>query len=180
MTNKPHLSLAQRYWQDLLQPADLAIDMTCGNGHDTLFLANLGAQVIGFDIQEAAIQATRALVPNATLFHCSHDKLEQTPLPCPPKLIVYNLGYLPGGDKAIVTKRSTTMASLQQAIRLIDAGGAISVMCYPGHEEGLKEEQEMVAFVSQLPSLQWSVSHHQWINRLRSPSLIWLTRKWSS
>ena len=43
---------------EVLQPGDLAVDATLGNGHDTLFLANcIEAQgcLIGFDVQQGAI-----------------------------------------------------------------------------------------------------------------------------
>ena len=174
--NKPHIKMAQSYWSNHLKAGDLAIDMTCGNGHDTLFLSHLDATVFAFDIQEAAIQKTRALVPGATTFHRSHDELNQIPLPSSPRLIVYNLGYLPGGDKSVVTKTGSTISSLKQAINLIASGGAISVMCYPGHEEGLEEEREILAFAKELSSKEWNVSFHQWINRPRAPSLVWLVK----
>ncbi len=170
--NKPHIILAQEYWKSLVKPEDLVIDMTCGNGHDTLFLANLKATVFGFDIQQSAIDATHKLVPGATLFCKSHDELVNTPLPQNPKLVVYNLGYLPGGDKSIVTKRSSTLESLKQALSL---SSAISIMCYPGHEEGLEEEREILNYVKTLSPREWTVVYHQWINRPRAPSLFLLT-----
>ena len=173
---KPHIALAQTYWKNHLKLGDLAIDMTCGNGHDTLFLSNLATTVFAFDIQEAAIHKTKALVPSATTFHRSHDELNQISLPSPPRLIVYNLGYLPGGDKSVVTKTDSTVNSLRQAIELIAASGAISIMCYPGHEEGLEEEREVLAFVKELSSKEWTISFHQWINRPRAPSLVWLVK----
>ena len=57
-----------------------------------------------------------------------------------PKLIVYNLGYLPGSDKLLTTKTSSTLLSVEKALSLIAPNGAISITCYPGHEEGKKEE----------------------------------------
>jgi hypothetical protein len=147
--------------------------MTCGNGHDTHFLSNLGAQVIGFDIQEKAIEATKLLVPSAKLYHQSHKALRSIDLAAPPALIVYNLGYLPGGDKTIVTRKESTIESLKKAVEL---SKAISIMCYPGHEEGAEEEAEVLNFVRTLSHREWNVLFHQWPNRLKGPSLFWLTR----
>ncbi len=174
--SKPHIIQAHTYWKNHLQPGDLAIDMTCGNGHDTLFLADLGAQVFAFDIQEAAIAKTKQLVPSANTIHRSHDELNQVELPSAPKLIVYNLGYLPGGDKSIVTLTTSTIHSLKQATTLLAQNGAISIMCYPGHDEGLVEELEVISFCKSLPSKEWTICFHQWINRPKAPSLVWLQK----
>jgi hypothetical protein len=174
--SKPHIELAHKYWQKQVRKNDLAIDMTCGNGHDTFFLNQLGALTFAFDIQETAINKTKLLVPNATMFHRSHDELQQISFPCPPQLIVYNLGYLPGGDKSIVTKTGSTLSSLKQALELLADGGAISMMCYPGHEEGLLEEAQLLLVAKELPSKEWTVCHHQWVNRPRAPSLIWIVK----
>ncbi|RWW31155.1 hypothetical protein GW17_00004223, partial [Ensete ventricosum] len=52
------------------------------------------------------------------------------------RLVVFNLGYLPGGDKAILTTPGTTLAALQAAGRVLGSGGLISVMVYVGHSGG--------------------------------------------
>lgn len=179
MEKSPHLELAKSYWKEHLKPSDLAIDATCGNGHDTLFLASL-CHVVGLDIQATALQNTEALLlrnqKTAVLHRLSHDKIDELPLPTDPQLIVYNLGYLPAGDKSITTKTETTLSSLQKSMRLIARGGAICITCYPGHEEGGKEEKALLEFVSALPSTDWLVCHHQWLNRPRSPSLLWMRK----
>jgi 16S rRNA C1402 N4-methylase RsmH len=174
---KPHILLAQSYWRNHVRAGDLAIDMTCGNGHDTHFLAELQAEVIAFDIQKNAIENTKALVPQATILHRSHDELSQIVLPTAPRLIVYNLGYLPGGDKSKTTTTATTLSSLKQALEKLAPDGAISIMCYPGHEEGLEEEKAVVEFTKTLDKKRWSVSFHQWINQEKAPSLIWVSAR---
>ena len=48
---------------DKVKPGDFVIDGTAGNGHDTLFLANLvsdSGRVYSFDIQSEAISSTKA------------------------------------------------------------------------------------------------------------------------
>ena len=180
MTSKtfsPHIALAHRYWQEHLNRDDIAIDMTCGNGHDALYLSQLVPQgkVYAFDIQIEAIEATRSRTAGAVeLIHRSHETIDQLLLPKPPRLIVYNLGYLPGKDHAIVTKSDSTLASLEKAIALLAPDGAISITCYPGHEEGEIEEMAVLDFAAHLPSKKWSVCHHRWLNRPRSPSYLWI------
>ena len=61
-------------------------------------------------------------------------------------LFMYNLGYLPGGDKSITTDSATTLKSLSSALELLAVGGLLCVVCYPGHEEGARESQAVEAF----------------------------------
>ena len=170
----PHLHLAKSYWKEHLKPGDLAVDATCGNGHDTLFLAEL-CSVVGLDIQEKALQNTGALLARhgkrAQLHQISHAAIDTVPLPCPPKLIVYNLGYLPHGDKSITTLLESTLESVNKGLTMLAPGGALSITCYPGHDEGLREEQALEAWAAGLP---WRVEHHKWLERARAPSLIWI------
>ena len=182
---KPHLDLAKFYWKTLLTPQDVAIDATCGNGHDTLFLAQIPLEkVFAIDIQPAAIEATHkrlkeSLIPEdrVDLRQMSHEALDGLSLPKAPRLIVYNLGYLPGGNKEITTDTKATLLSVACALKLIEPGGAISITCYPGHEEGAKEEKALLRVAQSLPSDQWHVCHHRWINRPeRSPTLLWMSR----
>ena len=126
-------------------PGDAVVDATAGNGHDTVFLARLAGpsgQVHAFDVQEEAIRATRErlekeglLTPSVRLHLASHDRLAEL-VRSPVKAIVFNLGYLPGGDKKTVTRTECTLAALEQAAALIAPNGLLSVMCYPGHEGG--------------------------------------------
>ena len=88
------------------------------------------------------------------------------------KLIVYNLGYLPGGNKEKTTVLKTTLQSLKQAEELLIPGGAISVTCYPGHEEGEREFEAILDYGKGLPPKEWSCCQHSWINREKAPCLL--------
>lgn len=191
MASSPHLALAHAYWRSHLKPGDLAIDATCGNGHDTHALAKLllshpESLLIGLDIQSSALQKTEQLLKQSipeehlkkALFQrrC-HSEIDQVPIPHPPSLIVYNLGYLPGGDKSVTTQTASTMASIQKAIRLIGERGALSITCYPGHPEGKREEEELLLWAESLPYDKWRVCHHRWLNRKQAPSLLWISKQ---
>lgn len=170
----PHLKLAKTYWENHLKKEDLAIDATCGNGHDTLFLAGL-CSVIGLDIQPAAIQNTKALLEKegkkGELHLLSHEWIDSLPLPTAPRLIVYNLGYLPRSDKSVTTLTESTLISVQKSLQLLAPGGALSITCYPGHGEGEKEEIALEKWIETLP---FPATHHKW--REKSPSLIWVLK----
>ncbi len=172
-----HLDLARLYWDKVLQKRDWAIDATCGNGHDTLFLASKCEGVIGLDIQERALQKTRELLETSgvekgkvLLYHQSHESFPDRDKPI--RLIIYNLGYLPGGDKEITTRVHSTLKSLENALELILPQGIVSITCYPGHPEGALEESALLRFSESLSPQQWSVSFHSWKNRCQAPSLL--------
>ncbi|HEY5259126.1 MAG TPA: class I SAM-dependent methyltransferase, partial [Rhabdochlamydiaceae bacterium] len=108
------------------------------------------------------------------LLHQSH---EEFPPIYPVKLIAYNLGYLPKGDKSITTLTSVTLKSVARALDHICEGGAVSIVCYPGHVEGAVEEKSLVAFAEQLSPERFTVFYHQHINRKSSPSFLWIVKK---
>jgi hypothetical protein len=179
--HSPHIQLAHQYWERILQPTDTAIDATCGNGKDTLKLAQILSlgYLIGLDIQAEAITRTQQRLKA----HLSSDHLERVLLvqqshisfptcPHPVRLIVYNLGYLPGTNKQIKTQRKTTLISVKAALELIVVGGAVSITCYPGHPEGSEEQRDLLGMASHLPFQSWNICYHQWINSPLSPTLL--------
>jgi len=189
--HQSHLDLAHCYWQKIVLPGDCVVDGTCGNGQDTLALAQLALReesgsLYGFDVLPEAIQITKQrlndnlpeiVAQRATLTVSCHSQLETLLADCDNiKLIVYNLGYLPGGNKEKTTLLETTLSSIAAATKLISPGGAISITCYSGHAEGAKEEEALLAYCATLSPYAWSCCHHRWINRNRSPTLLLLQR----
>lgn len=173
-----NLLLTKNYWKGHLKPGDLAIDATCGNGHDTLFLSQL-CTVIALDIQSSAIQNTEALLlehgKKAILHRMNHAKIDSLTLPLEPRLIVYNLGYLPGGDKSITTLKSSTLESVKKSLEILAPDGALCITCYPGHKEGEVEEGLLVEWAKNLPKSRWLVCYHRWLNREKAPSVLWIS-----
>ena len=173
-------ALAHHYWKESLHPEAIVIDATCGNGQDTLVLAQLlkgSGKVFGYDIQQEALEKTAALLKAqlsppeweiVILHHSSHAHFKESSA----NLIVYNLGYLPKGNKAVTTQVDTTLQSLAHACEILTEGGLISVMTYSGHVEGAKEEAAVLEFSKNLASSRWSVLHHRWLNRKQAPSLL--------
>ncbi len=173
-TKKPHLEQAHLYWKHLLNPSDIAIDATCGNGKDTLYLAKLLPQghVYTIDIQTAALEKARASVisTNITFLHQCHTQLPSKPV----KLVVYNLGYLPGGNKLITTMASTTIRSIEKAATLLVPGGALSVTCYPGHTEGALELAALFHWIEKIDHKKWEITYSQW--RPLSPTIFFILK----
>lgn len=179
-TYSSHIDLAHAYWKTHVQEGDSVIDATCGNGHDTLFLAQLvgnSGRVIGLDIQEQALKNTQLLLQEnscmqVSLHRQSHVSFPEEAYQRPISLIVYNLGYLPGGNKNITTKTDSSLESLRKSIELVEEGGLVSVTCYPGHEEGKIEEIALLDWLQTLSPLSFAICHHRWINRRQAPSLL--------
>lgn len=173
-----HLDLAKSFWKELVHPGDVVIDATCGNGHDTLFLSQLQVKLYAMDIQQEAIDEAKARVQNPVIFvmGCHSQFPEEISLESV-KLVVYNLGYLPGGDKGFTTKVKTTLISVKQALSLLTKGGVISITCYPGHPAGEEEEKELLAFTNTLNPKEWSVTYIRFHNRKLAPSLLMIQKK---
>ncbi len=179
-------AVAHMLLSGIIREGDVVVDATAGNGHDTLFLARLvgiGGKVYAFDIQEEALRKTRRLLEEngclvqVELIHDGHEnigKYVKEPVRC----VMYNLGYLPGGDKSIITRGTTTTCSLKQAIHLLHEEGIISIMLYCGHPGGLAEVEEVENFVKSLTSPPWHVLKWQKINGTqRGPYLIVLYKR---
>ena len=144
-----------------LRPGDAAIDATAGNGQDTLFLARLvgeSGRVYAFDIQAGAVEATRTLLAEhgflsrVALYLAPHESMASVlPAPSGPvRAVMFNLGYLPGGDKALITRPATTLTALQTALALLAPGGLITVVSYPAHAGGGEEADALLQFCGDL------------------------------
>ncbi|KAJ6917713.1 hypothetical protein NC652_019901 [Populus alba x Populus x berolinensis] len=62
---------------------------------------------------------------------------EIVPENSPVRLVAFNLGYLPGGDKTITTVSETTQLALEAAKKILIPGGLISLVVYVGHPGGI-------------------------------------------
>jgi SAM-dependent methyltransferase len=168
----PHLKLAQEYWASWLKAGDTVIDATCGNGKDTQILASLVPQgrVYSLDIQAKALEKAQQHVsaPNVVFLLQSHADF---PLSSGVKLVVYNLGYLPGGDKSVTTRAETTLVSVSKAVEI---SKAVSITCYPGHEEGAKEAKAVWEWAQNLDPKRWKVDFHQW--KPLAPSFLFISK----
>ena len=76
------LQMAHDFLAEVVTKEDVVVDATMGNGHDTLFLAQLAKQVYAFDIQQQAVEKTRqrlseAGLDNAQLILAGHESLDQ-------------------------------------------------------------------------------------------------------
>ncbi|MFC7063908.1 class I SAM-dependent methyltransferase [Halobacillus seohaensis] len=184
MKLKRVLQYAHELMRETLKDGDIAIDATCGNGHDTLFLSQLigkTGHVYAYDIQEQAIKNTSErlnennLHTRATLFQESHDMIEATiPREHLEKLqgAIFNLGYLPGSDKSIVTTPEQTTESVQTILNFLQPSGLVVLVVYYGHPGGEKEKHALLQYVERLDQKSFNVLQYGFINQKNSPPFI--------
>ncbi|MFA5474352.1 MAG: class I SAM-dependent methyltransferase [Acholeplasmataceae bacterium] len=136
------VELGHQFMKAVIKENDIVLDMTMGNGYDTVFLAQIAKMVYAFDIQDEAIKITKTrcqdqFITNVKLIHDTHENAHlYVPLF---HHAVYNLGYLPNGDKIITTIAKTTIKSLKRVLKEMESMGYVFITVYEGHEEGLQE-----------------------------------------
>lgn len=175
-----HLFLRER-----VRPGGRVVDATCGNGNDSLLLAELvgpTGKVWAFDSQEAAITATDAALRAAgcrervELVHDGHERLAEY-LAGPVQAVVFNLGYLPGGDKGFVTRPASTRAALEQAASLIGPGGMVQVVVYTGHPGGMEEWEIVRGWAEALKPWEFNVWQARQMNRSEAAPFLVVVEK---
>lgn len=87
------------------------VDATMGKGRDTLFLCRL--------------------------ILCGHEHMDRYLAPESVDGICFNFGYLPGGDHRIATQAETSVAAVEQGLRLLKPGGVMSLCIYSGGDPPL-------------------------------------------
>ena len=179
------LDLHKLFLSAHIKKGGVAVDFTMGNGHDTLWLSNAvgeNGRVYAFDIQSQALENTAALLKkenapeNYILIHDSHARvLEYVKEPfCAG---VFNLGYLPGGDKSLTTLRPSTLEAVRGGLELLASGGILLIAVYPGHAEGALEGEMLQEELSKLDRHFISVSRFQIINSPAAPFFFAVEKK---
>lgn len=175
-------SLAQSH--DLIRRAvaegSTAIDATAGNGNDTAFLAELvgeSGKVYSFDVQEQALEKTRdrlsgkGLLDRVELIHDGHQNMDLY-IREKVKAVMFNLGYLPGGDHRIGTRGDTTIAAVIKAMELIGVNGIISIVVYYGGDSGFEEKTQVMDFIAGIDCRKYTVMKTEFVNQANCPPIL--------
>jgi len=179
------VALSRFFLRERLRPGDRVADATCGNGRDTLLLARLvgpAGKVWAFDLQEEALTKTRTLLAAAgclaqtELLAVGHERLAEF-VPEPLRAVVFNLGYLPGGDKGFVTRPEQTLAALDQATSLLLPGGIITIGIYTGHPGGAAEGESVEKWGAALVPGEFNVWQSRQPNRPPTAPYLLLVEK---
>jgi len=161
-------TFVHKYISSLICKDDICVDMTIGNGNDTLLLCKLAKYVYGFDVQEDAIVNTNNRLKeynNYQLFLDSHinvDKYVKDKV----KLFIFNLGYLPNSENKTITKADDTLMAFKKAYDLLIDKGYIVISFYIGHKGGKDEYYLLDKYIKE-NSLHLIESYRQ--DKLNSP-----------
>jgi hypothetical protein len=178
------LPFARLLLEKAVRFGDVAIDCTVGNGNDTIFLAKIvgeSGRVFGFDIQSLAIEKTSTMLAENGLskqvsLHLSgHENVKSivpSELHGKVKGAIFNLGYLPGGDKEIVTVPETTIQAVHDLLEIIAQEGIIVIVVYYGHPEGVIERDRLFEYAKNIPREIAHVLEYRFINPTNNPPFI--------
>lgn len=173
-------SWCRRLIREHVKEGAFCIDATMGNGHDTAFLCQLagkGGHVLAFDIQQAALDSTKkrlaqmADISGYELILDSHSHMARYADPESVDCIVFNLGYLPGGDHRIATSAQTTIEALEQGLSLLQKNGLMSICIYSGGDSGYAERDAVLSWLRRLDSRRYLVLVTQYFNRPNDPPI---------
>lgn len=163
--------------KNFLEHKQAAIDATLGNGHDTDFLSENFEKVYAFDIQKMACDNYKSKnKENVTVINDSHSSFKEyihEYVDC----IMYNLGFLPGGDKNITTMHESSLKSIKEGLDLLSSGGIMTICIYTGHDEGKNEETCIIEYLQSLPKNKYGVMEHRFINRKNNPPILVVVEK---
>ncbi|MFW5972427.1 MAG: class I SAM-dependent methyltransferase [Bacteroidota bacterium] len=166
-----------------LSRGDVAVDATCGNGHDTVFLCDAvgeAGHVYAFDVQpEAIIETENRLVEagvrqRATLIEAGHERMtDMLPSGVSPAAVMFNLGYRPGGSKSRITRSETTLVAIRSALKVLHPAGIVLLVVYTGHPGGREEARAVNRFVASLEPAEYVAVRWHTMNRsITSPYVV--------
>ena len=172
------LSMVHDFLKQTVHPGAFCIDATAGKGRDTALLCRLAGpegKVLSFDIQQEAIDQTRALLEQeglqADVFLDSHANMERYAPAGSVDCIVLNFGRLPGGDPHIVTKADSSLQAIDAGLCLLKPGGIMAIALYYGKENGYEERDAILQHLKTLDDRTFSVLCCEWSNRRGEPPM---------
>jgi len=180
MKNYQITAWCHHFIRDHVREGDVCIDATAGNGNDTQLLCELvgdAGRVLAFDIQEQAITHTRKrlqdcnLDKRAELFLESHINMRNYVADETVSCIVFNFGYLPGGDHKLATRKESSIIALHEGLKVLKKGGIMSLCIYSGGDSGFEERDALLRELKELDGKQYLVVLSSYYNRPNHPPI---------
>lgn len=170
-----------------IKEGDLVIDATAGKGKDTLFLGRMvgeNGRVLAFDIQKGAIDAAKERIDlegftnRVSFILDGHEHMDRYVADGEEvSVVLFNLGYLPGGDHRIGTKKETTLEAIEKGLRLLKKEGILCVCIYSGGDTGFEEKDAVLDYVKGLPAKEYDVIGCPFMNKPNHPPMPVFVRK---
>lgn len=174
------LNIINRIIDESVKDGDICIDATAGRGNDTLHLCRLvgdNGHVTAFDIQQDAVDSTRALLQENGLSHRadvllkSHSEMDELFEENSVSFITFNFGWLPKGDHNIFTHKETSIEAIEKGLRLLKSGGIMSLIIYYGRETGFEEHDALLEYLPTIDSNRYTVVEMPFVNRPNCPPI---------
>lgn len=174
-------SWCQQRIRQLMPEPVTCIDATAGTGQDTLFLCELtgeNGKIYAMDIQEEALKQAKHRVEEAgylnkvTFIHDGHENMDAY-IGQEEKvdLIMFNLGYLPGGDHKKATTYETTRKAVERGLLHLRPGGLMTLMIYSGGDSGFEERDALLPFLKGIDAREYTVIVESFYNKPNTPPL---------
>jgi len=172
------LSVAHHFLRERVSPGQFIIDATAGNGGDTMFLCELmegQGKILAFDIQQEAVRRTRERLAEAgygdiaEVICCGHEHMGEYAQAETVDGIVFNFGWLPGGDHDIFTKKESSVAAIKAGLELLKPGGFMSLCVYYGRNNGYTERDAILELMERVDSRRYTVLQIGFPNRKNDP-----------
>lgn len=119
--------------------------------------------------QADAVERTRQLLESkglmerCVLYCLGHEHMQEV-VHEPLDAVMFNLGWLPGGDKSITTHWKTTRQAVDAALHLLRSEGLLTLCAYPGHPAGDEERACLTAYFASLRPQAFNVLHQKFLN----------------
>lgn len=170
--------ITEYFINNFIKEGDTVVDATAGNGNDTLKLCKKtgeNGKVFAFDIQKQALEETDKKLRqngffNAELILDSHENMDSY-ITTPVSAVIFNLGYLPGGDHSICTHADSSIKAIEKSLELISHNGFISITIYYGKNSGTEEKDGVMEYLKTIDHKKYTVLVHDFYNRPNNPPL---------
>ena len=172
--------LAHEFLKLNVREGDICIDCTAGRGKDTAFLCELVGEkgkVIALDIQPEAVESTNTLISEKGFSdRCrvvldSHENVDRYAEKGTVSAIVFNFGWLPGGDHTKHTQTESSLTALEKCLPLLKFGGVMSLSIYYGRDTGFEEKDAILKYIAGLPVGEFAVIVSEFVNRPNCPPI---------
>ncbi|NIK12127.1 class I SAM-dependent methyltransferase [Alkalibacillus almallahensis] len=173
---KQIIPFAHQWISETLNSGDIVVDATLGNGHDSVALSQEvgpNGHVYSFDIQQSAIDQAQSLfnqndINNITSVKLGHEQakgyLNKQGISSIGG-VIFNLGFLPGGDESITTQADSTIQAIDSLFELLMRHRMIVIVIYPGHDSGQIEKDLLIQHLQKQPAAKMDVAMYHMVNR---------------
>ena len=174
-------NLIEFFMGSYIKDVKVAVDMTVGNGFDSKNILEIvkPKKLYCFDIQQEALDNSKNLLKDFSNYelildnHRNFDKYVKDYV----DFAIYNLGYLPNGDKLITTNSVDVEESVRKLLDKLNSKGVIFITFYIGHLCGQIESAEMSSFLKTIDQKDYTVLKFTFENQKNLPPYVVMIQK---